>query len=81
MKNIMICVLAFLLILALIKGLINNIAAPVVPIHDANDVPISNNIKLNFGVPIKSPLIKIPPDIVNRANNKTIKGIYSKKIA
>ena len=66
--------------LARIRGLINNIAAPVVPIHDANEVPIKSKIKLNFGVPTKFPLTKIPPDIVKRANNNTINGIYSKKL-
>ena len=80
-KNIIICVLLFLHIFALIKGLINNIAAPVVPIQEANNVPIRINTELNLGVPTKLPLKTIPPEIVNSAKSKTINGIYSSIMA
>ena len=80
-KKTMIWVLFFLHLLARIKGLISNIAAPVVPIHEANKVPINRKNKFNFGVPTKFPLKTIPPEIVNKANKRTIKGIYSKNIA
>ena len=47
------------------------------PIHEANKVPTNKNNKLSPGVPTKLPLKTIPPEIVNKANKRTIKGIYS----
>ena len=66
-------------LLALINGLINNIDAPVVPIHEAIAVPISKNIVLSLGEPTNEPLNLIPPEIVNNAKSKIIKGMYSNK--
>ncbi len=66
---------------ARITGLISNIAAPVVPIQEASTVPLIKKNKLSFGVPTKLPHKTIPPEIVNKASNKTIKGMYSSKIA
>ena len=76
-KNTIIWTLLTLHLLALNKGLIKSIAAPVVPIHDAKNVPNPKSIKFNFGVPTKLPFKQIPPDTVNKANNKKMKGIYS----
>ena len=63
----------------LINGLINNIDAPVVPIHDAIAVPIKRNTVFNVGEPTKVPFNLIPPEIVNNANNSRMNGIYSNK--
>ena len=54
----------YVALFAFISGLIKSIAAPVVPIHDANRVPIKINVVLHIGVPESFPLIRIPPDIV-----------------
>ena len=62
---------------AFINGLISNIAAPVVPIQLAKKVPIKIIARFTKGVPTKEPVNLTPPDIVNSANNKIIKGIYS----
>ena len=76
-KNTIKWTLFFLHIFARIKGLINSIEAPVVPIIEANDVPIKRRHVFSFGEPFKLPVIKIPPDIVKRANKSIIKGINS----
>ena len=77
MKNIIMCTLLALHLFALSSGLIRSIAAPVVPIHEANSVPIDNKIRLRIGVPTRFPFRHIPPETVKRASNKRINGIYS----
>ena len=64
MKNIIVWTLYLLHLFALKRGRINNIEAPVVPIHEARIVPIIIITQLNIGKPEKFPLILIPPDIV-----------------
>jgi len=54
-------------------------AAPVVPIQDARAVPMNKISVFTLGVPAKYPFKRIPPEIVKRANNNIIKGIYSKR--
>ena len=73
-------ILCFRHLFDLIKGRIKSMAAPVVPIHEAIQVPISNIKVLIGGVPAKYPFMRIPPETVNRDNNRIIKGIYSKNI-
>ena len=63
-KNTTVCTLFFLHLFALNKGLINSIAAPVVPIQDANIVPINISNVFPLGVPDNLPLIRMPPDMV-----------------
>ncbi len=55
-------------------GLINNIAAPVVPIKDARIAPAERNRTLIFGFASISPVRKIPPVIVNKDPSRIIKG-------
>ena len=62
-------------------GRIINIAAPVVPIIEANTTPMANKITFDFGVLILSLLIRIPPETVNNAKSNNIKGIYSSIMA
>ena len=64
----------FRFLLALRKGRINSMAAPVVPIHDARTVPISNMTTLIIGVPVSVPRNKIPPDTVYSDQSRIIKG-------
>ena len=52
-------------------------AAPVVPIQLAKKVPIKIIDKLTIGVPTNVPVSLTPPEMVNKANNKIIKGTYS----
>ena len=78
-KKTMIWTFCFRYILARIKGRINNIAAPVVPIQLAKTVPIRIIAVFTTGVPTNDPLSCTPPDIVNNANSRIIKGIYSNK--
>ena len=54
-------------------------AAPVVPIQDAKNVPTSKISVFIKGVPTNVPLSLIPPEIVYKANNNIIKGKYSNK--
>jgi hypothetical protein len=53
--------------------------APVVPIKEAIDVPISKNTVFSLGEPTNEPFSLIPPEIVNKANNNIMKGIYSNR--
>ena len=76
-KNIIICVLCFRNLFALIKGRISNIAAPVVPIQEANKKPIKRNKEFILGVPTKLPFILMPPEITKRAPISIINGMYS----
>ena len=78
-KNTTKCTLFFRHELALIRGRIKSIDAPVVPIMEASPVPIISNTLLSLGLPFKSPLIKIPPDTVNNANSSIINGRNSLK--
>ena len=80
MKKIIRWVLFFLHEFARINGLINSIDAPVVPIIDANNVPVIRKHKFKKGEPFEFPEISIPPDTVNNENKSTIKGIYSDNI-
>ena len=79
MKNTIMWVLFFLNSLALIMGLINNIAAPVVPIQLAKTVPTKIINVFTTGVPTREPVNLTPPEIVNNASNRIKKGIYSKR--
>ena len=73
-KNTTIKVLFFLYALALKKGLIMSIAAPVVPIQEAKMVPMSSMMTFTMGVPTKDPRSKIPPETVYRDHSKMING-------
>ena len=79
-KNTMVCTLNFLHLLARKIGLISNMDAPVVPIHDAKIIPIDIMATFILGEPDNSPLILIPPEIVYNENKIRINGIYSKSI-
>ena len=79
MKKTIICTLFFLCLFALIKGRIKSIAAPVVPIQLASDVPIKIIIVLRVGVPTKDPFNCTPPEIVYNDNNKIKNGTYSSR--
>ena len=79
-KNTIKCILFFLDTLALIRGLINNIEAPVVPINDAKIVPVNIIMVFTKGVPAKKPCNLIPPEIVKSEKRRIIKGIYSRTI-
>ena len=65
--------------IALIKGLISSIAAPVVPIQLAKKVPIKIIARFTIGVPTRAPVSLTPPDIVNKAKRRMINGTYSNK--
>ena len=73
-KNTIKWTLFFLHELARINGLIRSIEAPVVPIIDARIVPINIIDRFKVGDPFKLPVISIPPETVNKANNRTING-------
>lgn len=49
-------------------------AAPVVPIHEARRVPIRIIPVFTRGVPLRVPFSRMPPDTVNRAQSRMIKG-------
>jgi len=53
MKIIMVWTLFLRFLFDRIIGRISNIAAPVVPIHDAKTVPMNKIIVFTFGVPAK----------------------------
>lgn len=61
--------------LARIRGRMSNIAAPVVPIQLARNVPMNKRSTFIFGVPAKVPLMAIPPAATNKPKSKTMKGI------
>ena len=75
MKNTTVCTLYLRFLFARIRGRINNIAAPVVPIQLASKVPIRIINTLTIGLPTRLPLRLTPPEIVNNANNSIINGI------
>ena len=52
-------------------------AAPVVPMNDANTVPMARMPVFSAGVPTSEPLIRTPPEMVNRANSRMMNGRYS----
>ena len=62
------------------SGLINNMAAPVVPIQLAKNVPTNMITKLVTGLPTSVPVNRIPPEIVNNANKRIMNGKYSNKV-
>lgn len=76
-KNTITCTLCFRHILARINGRISSIAAPVVPIQLARIVPIKIIPVFTIGLPTNFPVNRIPPEIVNKANNKIMNGMYS----
>ena len=51
----------------------------MVPIQLARIVPINIIKVLTTGVPTREPVNLTPPDIVNNASSKIIKGIYSRR--
>ena len=59
----------------------SSIAAPVVPIKLARIVPIAIIVVLTIGDALRSPEMRIPPAMVNRANRRTINGTKSLKNA
>ena len=69
--------MCFLSLLALRRGLISNIAAPVVPIQLANNVPTRIIALLIIGVPTNEPVNCTPPEIVNKARRRIMNGMYS----
>ena len=74
MKKTTTWTLCFRQALARNNGRISNIAAPVVPIQLAKDVPIAMIIVLTAGDPRSEPFKQIPPAAVNKADSKTING-------
>ena len=78
-KKTTVCTLYLRFWFARIRGRINNIAAPVVPIQLASSVPIKIINTLTMGFPTRLPLSRTPPEIVNNANNRIINGTYSKR--
>lgn len=78
-KKTTMCTFLFRHSLALKSGLINSMAAPVVPIQLASRVPSTKNPVFTIGEPIIVPFTLTPPEIVNNANKRIIKGKYSNK--
>ena len=76
-KKTIVCTLCCRFALARIIGLINNIAAPVVPIQLAKNVPTNISAKLVMGLPTREPVKRTPPEIVNNANRRIMNGMYS----
>ena len=56
------------------SGLINNMAAPVVPIMLARQVPRAKIPVFKVGEPLKVPFTHIPPAAVNRVASRMMKG-------
>ena len=79
MKKITTCFFDVRHSFALNNGLINSMAAPVVPIQLANKVPTTKKHIFTIGLPRKEPLILTPPEIVKRASNRIMNGMYSNK--
>ena len=52
--------------------------APVVPMRLAITVPKARITVLTSGVPLRLPVTRMPPDTVNKANSRMMKGMYSK---
>ena len=61
------------------KGLINNMDAPVVPIRLDIKAPVNSKRTLARGVDFLSTFIKIPPEAINKEASKEINWIYSAK--
>ena len=78
-KKTITCTLCWRCLFARIKGRINNIAAPVVPIQLAKTVPTKIIITFTIGLPTSVPVKHIPPDIVKSDSNKIMKGKYSRR--
>ncbi len=74
-KKTIVWTLCFLHEFDLIIGRIISMAAPVVPIHDARNVPIRITTVFTAGLPFRVPRIKMPPEMVNRDQRRIIKGI------
>ena len=53
---------------------INSMAAPVVPMNEANSQPIPRITVLVAGFATRSPLIQIPPVVTNSAIRSKMKG-------
>ncbi len=51
-----------------------SMAAPVVPIHEARNVPTTSTSRLALGVPRRSPSSTMPPAMVNSAQSSTMNG-------
>ena len=49
-------------------------AAPVVPIHEASNVPMMSIVTFKIGVPRNRPRNKIPPETVYKDHSRIIKG-------
>ena len=63
--------------LALIRGRIMSMEAPVVPMKLAKNAPMARMAVLRPGLPCKLPRIKIPPETVYKAVKRTMNGMYS----
>ena len=63
--------------MALSSGRIISIAAPVVPMMEANAVPMASSAVLSFAEPCKLPHTRMPPEMVYKASSSRIKGMYS----
>ena len=63
--------------LARISGRISSMAAPVVPSRLAASVPRPSRARLVAGVPTRLPAMRMPPDTVNSATSRMMKGRYS----
>ena len=74
------CTRCFLQEFALSIGLIISIAAPVVPIQLASTVPIRMRSVFRAGVPVISPLRRIPPAYSKERQEKHDKGQKLKQI-
>jgi hypothetical protein len=61
-------------LLALRKGRIISIAAPVVPIQEARAVPMASMMTLITGVPVREPRSRIPPEMVYSDHRRMMKG-------
>ena len=79
-KKTIVCTLYCRFALARMSGLINNMAAPVVPIQLAKNVPTNMITKLVTGLPTSVPVNRTPPEIVNNANKRIMNGRYSNKV-
>jgi hypothetical protein len=81
MKNTTVCPTCLRSELVSSSGRMSNIAAPVVPMKLASNPPIAMKAVFVSGWAGKSPLMRIPPQIVYRANSSTMKGTYSPRMA
>jgi hypothetical protein len=58
----------------------STIDAPMVPIRLAKREPPARKAGLTHGVATRLPVTWIPPEIVNRANSRTMNGVYSSAV-